>query len=189
MLVAPYTKVMPGDVIGHNGQGGYGTYTTDNGNVCASMCGKAVLNESGEICVECKDHARLAVGTIIVGKVSRIGRIQITLDIICANNIVTHLPTKATLRREDVFPQGIDSTTLDLTEIYNPGELVQAIIINSDDNHRYGVSVATDTATSSNTTGFLRLNLENNINDEDMFSSSSSLFHSIEQNNNKDSSR
>lgn len=138
--------VYPGAVLCQARDGlrcGPGAYERD-GNIVASLCGKVEVSNSIIVVSSTKPGVpHVTVGNIVLGRVSRISRTQVHLDILAVDGAITDSSLRAVLRREDAFQQSVDPAEIDLTLCFKGSELVQARVINVCDDHmRYSVSIA-----------------------------------------------
>ena len=126
--------VVPGDALAATVRGP-GTYEKD-GVMKSSVAG---LAHETSVSAE---RARLEVGASVIGRVIRVGRHVATLEIVATASGVTDLPLRGFLRREDLFPQGVDPTVLDVTQFLKGSDLIKCTIVAADDDRSYGLSTA-----------------------------------------------
>lgn len=146
VIPADQRFVYPGAVLCQAQDGlrcGPGAYERD-GNIFASLCGKVeVFNSVIVVSSSQPGVPHVNVGNTVLGRVSRISRTQVHLDILAVDGAISDSSLRAVLRREDVFQQSLDPAEVDLTLCFKGGELVQAKVINVCDDHmRYSVTIA-----------------------------------------------
>ena len=144
MAAAP-PIVVPGDVVGSTTTqtSGAGTYVRD-GAIVASLVGSLTVGADGVVRVaRAGSRPAIGVGTVVVGTVSRVGAMQVNLDVVAADGALVDFPARAALRREDALPPGeMDPSKVDFAATFAGGDLVKAVVISCDDALRYHVSIA-----------------------------------------------
>ena len=96
----------------------------------------------GVVSVRCASHRpAIVVGTVVVGRVSRVAAANVNVDLFAADGVVLDFPARAALRREDVLPAGQDPSTVNLAETFRGSDLVRAVVISTDDKSRYNVAI------------------------------------------------
>ena len=138
--------VAPGDVVGSSGthRSGPGTYVREDEAIVASLVGDVSIDGEGVVSVaRWGSRPEIAVGTGVVGTVSRVGAMQVNLDLVAADGRVLDFPARAALRREDALPPGeMDPAKVNFAETFSGQDLVKAVVISADDALRYHVSIA-----------------------------------------------
>lgn len=89
---------------------------------------------------------RVSVGSVVLGRITRLTPTQAMLDIVAVDGTPTECPLRGSLRRDDVFAESLDPADIDMTVAFRGGDLLRATVINdTDDPVRYSLSVADPT--------------------------------------------
>jgi exosome complex component CSL4 len=82
------------------------------------------------------------VGSVISGRVTRITATQANVDIVCCGGTVLPQPAPGVIRVEDVFPATVDHTSVQMSNCFRPGDVIQARLTSIGDSKQYWLSTA-----------------------------------------------
>ena len=154
-LISQKMLASPGDKLGSANDfiHGDGTYLNDDGLIYSSLLGSVVIED---IQIDGKLQSKInvispyilarqrviIVGDIVICRVIKCNNNQAFVEIFRVGDIDLDTSAKAVIHKEDVRLKEIDK--VNVSEFFNPGDMVRAAVISLGDNKHYFLSTAAD---------------------------------------------
>mmetsp|Transcript_86537 Transcript_86537/g.150672 ORF Transcript_86537/g.150672 Transcript_86537/m.150672 type:complete len:187 (-) Transcript_86537:355-915(-) len=134
--------VYPGSLLAQEGQvaAGEGCYTR-NGKVYSSLAGVVSVQDGVVRVVQSKENTVVPrIGDLVTGKVTKISKRIVHLNIMLVNQTPLESPYKGLLRIEDV--RAIEKDAVDIARSFRPNDIIVAEVLSMGDSRNYYLTTA-----------------------------------------------